>query len=266
MTKNFKAICLGIAFSLSTFAWANPINVEDYVNSKYVNELKEKGLVIAVHNGKDEDFSLIPNCSFTDDCNSKKVSKDSKGFAYTLEYLYLLPKSELLKASNSTKTNINTDDISVVMRSTTKMVSALYYSNTRKKTMPLYKKTYMVDDPVSRNKIEDLNVGSAEGQTYYLLQDDASFGETIYKLQIQQNSKEIFGYFSNMDPMGMAFVKAIKPENLGISIIAIDCEDNIILYMCMDANCKKYPNIEDIMTESLKARMEALKNWLVTMF
>lgn len=266
MIKNLKAICLGIAFSLTTFVWAAPANVEDFVNPQYLNELKEKGLVIAVHNGKDENYSLVPDCQFAESCNSKKISKDKNGFAYTLEYLYLLPKTELIAASNSDKTDITVDDVSVVMRTTSKMISALYYSNTRKKTMPLYKKTYMVDNAESRKKIEDQNVGSAEGKVYYMLQDDASFGETIYELKIDVKDNEIYGHYVNMDPMGMAFIKAIKPENLGISIIAIDCKDDIVLYMCMDANCKKYPNIENIMTESLKARMEALKNWLVTMF
>lgn len=266
MTKNLKAVCLGIAFSLSAFAWATPANVEDYVNPKYLNELKSKGFVTAVHNGKDDDYSLVPDCQFTKDCNSKKISKDPKGFAYTLEYLYLLPKTDVIKTSNSTKTNITVDDISVVMRSSSKMVSALYYSNTRKKTMPLYKRAYMVDNAESRNKIADKNYGSAEGKTYYVLQDDASFGETVYEQTVSIKDNEIFGHLSNMDTMGMAFMKAIRPGNLGISIIAIDCGDDIVLYMCMDTNCKKYPNIENIMTESLKARMESLKNWIVTMF
>jgi len=266
MTKHLKAVCLGIAFSLSTFAWAAPASVEDVVNPKYLNELKEKGVVTAVHNGVDENFALVPDCNYTKTCTSKKIPKDAKGFAYTLEYLYLLPKSELIALSNSSKTDINVDDVSVVMRSTSKMISAEYYSNTRKKTMPLYKRAYMVDNAESRKRIEDQITGSTTGKKYYMLQDDASFGETVYEETIDVTDTEAFGFYTNLDPMGMAFVKAIKPYNLGISILAVDCGENIVLYMCMDANCKKYPNIENIMTESLKARMEALKNWLVTMF
>ena len=38
MTKKLKAFCLGMAFSLSTFVWAAPANVEDVINSKYLKE------------------------------------------------------------------------------------------------------------------------------------------------------------------------------------------------------------------------------------
>lgn len=266
MIKILKAVFLGIAFSLSAFVWANPANVEDVVNPDYINELKEKGYVSVVHNGKDEEYSLIPNCGFTQDCASKKISKDKKGFAYILENIYLLPKSEVLATSNSDKTDITVDDISVVMRSTSKMKSALYYSNTRKKTMNLYKSVYMVDGPETRKRIDDQVEGSTEGKIYYAFQDDASFGETVYKQTIEIKDNAIFSYLLNLDTMGMAFIKAIKPENLGISIMAVDCGENIILYMCMDTNCKKFPNIDEIMTESLEARMTALKNWIVTMF
>lgn len=266
MTKKLKAICFGIAFSASTFVWAAPTNVDDVVSSEYLNELKQNGVVIVVHNGVDEDYKLVPDCAFTDDCKSRKIAKDKKGFAYSLEYLYLLPKAEILESCKSTKTDIKPSDISVVMRTASQLTSAMYYSNTRKKTMPLYKKAYMVDNADSRKKIDDLNSGSAEGKEYFVLQDDASFGETLYKLTIQETDNSVYGYFSNLDTMGMAMFKAIKPGNLGISIVTVDCGDSILLYMCMDSNCKKYPNIENIMTESLKARIESLKDWIVTMF
>ena len=265
MTKILKAICTGIAFSFSTLAWAAPLSVEKIIDSKYVDELKEKGFVIAVHNGVNEDYSLIPDCKFKDLCNSRKISKDEKGFAYTLEHLYLLPKSELLANNNTGKTNLTVDDISVVMRSTSKMINTKYYSNRRKKTMPLYKKTYMVDNETDRNRIEDQTDGRADGRIFYILQDDASFGETLYEEKIETLDYEIYGYYTNLDTMGIGFIKAIKPRNLGISIMALDCGDSIILYMCMDANCKKFPSIDSIMTDSLSARMVALKNWIVTL-
>ena len=44
MTKILKAICTGIAFSFSTLAWAAPLSVEKIIDSKYVDELKEKAI------------------------------------------------------------------------------------------------------------------------------------------------------------------------------------------------------------------------------
>ena len=266
MTKKLKAFCLGMAFSLSTFVWAAPANVEDVINSKYLKELQEKGLVIKIHNGTDEDYSLVPQCELTQECNSNKIEKSRGNFAYTLEYLYLIPKKEIKETSKTDKESFTIEDCSVIMRSASKMVSAKYYSNTRKKVMNLYKKVYMIENEKSRKPIADPVEGSAEGKTYYVLQDDASFGETVYRQTIKSEGNSIYCNFNNLTTMGMGFIKAIKPENLGISIIVIDCGDDFVLYMCMDTNCKKFPGVESIMSDSLKARMVALKEWILTMF
>lgn len=266
MKKNVKLFFVGIFLCSSLSVWSVPLKVEDVVNSKYLNELQEKKVVSSVHSNEGDDYVLLPNCEYTKLCNDRKISKTKGSFPFVLEYLFLIDKNEVLSKNNSLRKDITINDISELMRSVSKMEGMKYYSHTNKKYKVLYKKAYMIDNLKDRNKISDRNTGSTKNEIYYLIQDDASFGETAYSEVINESENAIYSYLSNEDILGLAFMKAINPKNLGVSIIAIDCGNEILLYMNMDANCKKYPNIENIMTDSLRARIEALKEWIVTMF
>lgn len=266
MRKSLKLFFVGIFFCSSLTVWSVPLKVEDVVNSKYLNELQEKKVVSSLHNNAEDDYVLLPNCEYTNLCNSRKITKTKGSFPFVLEYLFLLDKNEIITKNKSSRKDIKVDNISELMRSISKMEGIKYYSNTNKKYKTLYEKAYMIDNLENRNKIADRNKGSTKDEIYYLIQDDASFGVTAYSEVINESENAIYAYLSNEDSLGLAFMKAINPKNLGVSIIAVDCGEKVVLYINMDANCKKYPNIENIMTDSLRARIEALKEWIVTMF
>lgn len=266
MKKNLKSLFAGMILSSSFALFATPLKIEDVVNSKYLNELKKNKVVSVLHSGEDVAYELVPNCEYTELCNSRKIQKPNGSYPFVLEYAFLLNKKEILENNNSTKTDIKMSDISVLMRSVSKMQGMKYYSNTSKKYKVLYEKAYTIDNPKDRNKIPDKNVGSTKNQVYYLIQDDASFGVTAYSDVIEESEDAVYAYLNNEDALGIAFVKAIKPKDLGISIIAVDCGEEIVLYLSMDACCKKFPGIENTMTDSLRARVEALYNWILTMF
>lgn len=266
MKKNLKSLFAGMILSSSFFCFATTLKVEDVVNSKYLDELNKNKVVKFIHNGADDDYFLVPNCDYANLCKSRKIAKTKGNYPFIFEYIFLLDKKEILENNNSTKTDITINDISVLMRSASKMQGMKYYSNSSKKYKVLYEHAYTIDNPKDRNKIPDRIEGSTKNQVYYLIQDDASFGETAYSDVIEESENSVYAYLNNEDSLGMAFFKAINPGDLGVSIIAVDCGEKIVLYICMDANCKKYPNISNIMTDSLCARIEALKDWVVTMF
>lgn len=266
MKKTLRLFFVGIFFCLSLNVWSVPLKVEDVVNSKYLNELQEKKVVSSLSNNTEDDYVLLPNCEYTNLCNNRKITKTKGSFPFVLEYLFLLDKNEILTKNKSSRKGININDISVLMRSASKMQGMKYYSNTSKKYKVLYEHAYTIDNPKDRNRIPDRTEGSTKDEIYYLILDDASFGVTGYSELINESENAIYAYLTNEDSLGLAFMKAINPKNLGVSIIAVDCGEKVVLYMNMDANCKKYPNIENIMTDSLRARIEALKEWIVKMF
>lgn len=264
MIKKIKVVCAILSFSVVFCSFGFSKTVKDVVNSDYYEELLANGQVSILHSGVDEDFVLVPDCEFSNLCHENKILKEKGNFPVSLEYLFLLHKKDLI--TNPEKSDITSDDLSVVMRSSSKMIDVIYYSNTRKKYMPLYEKTCMVQDEVNRVAIPDRIDEPVEGQTYYVLQDDASFGETLYEETIQKAGDTLYAKLTNLDTMGLAFIKAIKPRNLNLNIITVDCGDDIILYMCMDTNCKKFISVEKKMKESLTSRVLAIKEWIVKMF
>lgn len=264
MTKNLKVICAILSFSFIFCSFGFSKTVKEVVNKEYYEELLKNGEVSILHSGVDEDFVLVPDCEFKAECLKNKITKDKGNFPVSLEYLFLLHKKDLI--SNPEKTDITLDDLTVIMRSASKMTDVIYYSNTRKKYMPLYKRAFMVQNENNREPIADRTEGSTEGQRYYILQDDQSFGETVYLETIEKKGDSLYANLLNLDTMGLAFIKAIYPKNLRFNIITVDCGDDIVLYMCMDANCKKFISVEKKMKESLTARILALKEWIIKMF
>ena len=63
------------------------------------------------------------------------IAKEPKNYPYTYEGLYLLSKKDLLAKGKSGKASITIDDVSVVVRSVSKMQGMMYYSSTKKNTV-----------------------------------------------------------------------------------------------------------------------------------
>ena len=51
-----------------------------------------------------------------------------------------------------------------------------------------------------------------------------------------------------------------------INILVIDCDDDLLLYLCTDTDSVKFPGIKGQITNSMSARMEAVYKWFKTQF
>lgn len=246
--------------------FAQNVDVKELVNPSAYDELMKKGVVIQMRDDGSTKLDLLPKTDWDYEIKNSLVAKQKEDYPYTYESLYYLSKKEILKASNSSATDITIDDVSKVCRSLSKMQGMKYYSTTRKKEVVLYEKAYTIANLSSTEAIPDKTTGSAEGMTIYALQDDNSFGITRYELTYHQSENALSARFINKDTMGIGPFKAIYPDNMVINLVVIDCGENILLYISDDLNSVKFPGIKGQITDSITSRMEAIYKWFFKQF
>lgn len=240
--------------------------IESFLGEKNIETLKQKGMISYVHPVVDNTMILVPDCQYSDSIKTNIVPKASKGVPFTAEFLYLIPKSKLLE--NSSKDDITVDDLSVVLRSISKMEGMRYHFKEKKNGDVLYKISYTVDSINSVTKIPDQTEGSADGKVLYCYQKDHTYGDIKYELHYSQNKDMVFVSFKNTSPMSYVGFDAVEANKLHLNVIAIDCDDSVLLYLSTDVDAKKVPfiNMRSKMEDSMTERMDALYRWFLLQF
>ena len=266
LIKKMSLILLAsAAFAGNCFAAENA-RVKELVGSKYYDALVKKGVISEYRDDGSKGFRLLPETAYSSKINESQIQKDEKNYPYTYEGLYLLSKKDLLAKSGSSKNTITIDDVSVVVRSISKMQGMKYFSSTKKKECVLYEKAYMIKGPGNKTKVADQNTGNADGQVSYCLQDDNSFGVNTYKLSYFQKNDMLLCRFDILDKMGLGPFNAIYPGKMVINILVIDCGDDLLLYLNTDLDSIKFPGIKGQITDSMSSRMDAVYKWFITQF
>ena len=266
MNKKINCVlAAGVLFATLCFAGENA-KVKELVGAQYYDKLISKGTVSEYRDNGAKGFKLLPNSIYAAKINESQIEKDEKNYPYTYEGLYLLSKKDLLAKGKSGKSTITIDDVSVVVRSVSKMQGMTYYSSTKKKECVLYEKCYMIAGPGKKTKIDDQNTGNADGQVSYCLQDDNSFGVNTYKLSYFQKDDTLLCRFEILDKMGLGPFNAIYPGKMVINILVIDCGDDLLLYLNTDLDSIKFPGIKGQITDSMSSRMDAVYKWFITQF
>ena len=266
MNKKINCVlAAGVLFSTLCFAGENA-KVKELVGAQYYDKLISKGTVSEYRDNGAKGFKLLPKSIYAAKINESQIEKEEKNYPYTYEGLYILSKKDLLSKGKSGKSTITIDDVSVVVRSVSKMQGMTYYSSTKKKECVLYEKCYMIAGPGKKSKIEDQNTGNADGQVSYCLQDDNSFGVNTYKLSYFQKEDTLLCRFEILDKMGLGPFNAIYPGKMVINILVIDCGDDLLLYLNTDLDSIKFPGIKGQITDSMSSRMDAVYKWFITQF
>ena len=116
-------------------------SLEDYVDSKYLAEIKSKGNVSLIHEKKDTVMEMVPFCKYTDEIKSDLICTKG-GVPFLAEFLYVIPKKDL--ADDISK--VNSESIEKLFRSLSKMEGMTYIHNGGKEDI-LYKKCYAIASP-----------------------------------------------------------------------------------------------------------------------
>lgn len=262
MKKSVFGTILWILFC-SSFAFAG---VEDYVGEERANLLRKNGSIDLIHPSGENKLSMIPDCIYTEKINDGLMEKDAKGVPFTAEFLYLIPKSKLLEGSS--KESINNNDISVLFRSITRMEGMRYHFSEKKGGEVLYKSAYTIASLNSDQRIPDQIEGSADGKVLYCYQHDHTFKDTKYILHYYQGENILYATFDNTIPMTFLGVKAVMDGKLRLSVLSIDCGDELLLYLSTDVDAKSVPlfNVRRQIQDSMTERIDAIYRWFIVQF
>lgn len=157
--------------------------------------------------------------------------------------------------------NGDISDISKILRSFSSMEGIEYYSNSRQKYDVLYKECYTISDLKTQSKVPDNQEKNADGLKLYMFQEDNSFGKTPYEVTYWQTENEVAMNAVNMGPLYVKFIKAVKPENVCITLHVKKDESKIFVYILAQADFASIPMVDEKIKDSLTARIEALFSW-----
>ncbi|MBQ9237842.1 MAG: hypothetical protein IJ191_00780 [Treponema sp.] len=242
--------------------------LEDIVAEEYISALRESGQVEYIHEENNDTLKLLPKSSYADMLLNGRVKKVRDRLGYVTESLFWVKKEVL--AENSTRVDTVPDTsleaVTRVLRSASAMEGMQYYSNSRKEWSVLYKSVYMVKGANDWTRIPDENTGDANGQVSYCYQHDHTFGGCYYRLNYYQTGNEVAALFTNITWMKYGAIRAVKPEQLKISIVVTDCGEGYLFYIVSDADCVRFPLMTTRLTNSFRARIDALYKWFITQF
>lgn len=230
---------------------------------------KEFGKQVNILSINDKTPKLLPDSQFAEDTENFIFKDISKKTGYAAESLYYVNKDELVsKSKNSNKTNIDTgiSSVSKVVRSISKMKGMQYYSNSRKRYETLYNESYRIENLNSRTPLEDDLEGSSDGKSYYVLQDEHTFGEAVYKVQYRENKNTVAMKFNNETNLYYGIIKAVEIDKCRIAVNIIDDGDGYYIYLGIRVDCSLPGFLKEKMNKSFQARLDALYNWITLQF
>ena len=266
MNRKLLAILFVLFAPMSIFAIS--YKKEDIVPASLLKELDGKEFIRRSHYKESNvEFVLAPKTPLAEFATKQWTQSEEP--AFVVESLYIIKKERL--AANSRLKGRTGDDISIeaasrICRSISKMEGMKYYSYTSKKQKVLYESMYMIKSATDTTRVPDPIYGSADGMTAYCLMNDSGFGKCNYRLEYRQNEREVFTSFTNVQWISYAFLKAVAPENLKISLVIIDCGDEFLIYMPLQAKFPALSIFEKHMNQSFTSRVEAICGWFIMQF
>lgn len=258
-----KFCALGIFIFALSLSYAQ----QSFISDELYSELSEKGLVRQIfQDSKSVSLDLVPSTEFSKKASQSWTSSQKPNLVS--ENLFLVTKEELKsKSKNPESVDFSIDNVSRIVRSISKMKGMQYYSVGDKKWETLYHQAYTCASIKDKEKpIPDVLDGSANGLKIFAFLDDNSFGRSVYSVEYLQSEKEIEFTLTNAESWTYAFIKALEPENVKISMVVIDNNDSYLVYMLLQARHRKIPLLGDRIQRSLANRIDAIYNWFTYQF
>ena len=194
---------------------------------------------------------LVPESSISKEIADYWKDTYNKNPVFVCEILYEIPSN-----------GDDIKDISKILRSFSTMEGITYYSNSNKKYEVLYDTCYTISDLENQKKVADNQVENANGLTLYMLQNDNSFGTTPYEVKFWQTDNEVAMNAVSKGPLYVKFVKAVKEENVCLTLYAKQEQEKILVYILAQADFASVPLVQNKIRDSFTARVEALFSWL----
>ena len=177
---------------------------------------------------------------------------------FIVESLYLIPVTD-------EKNTADINDVSLVLRSFSKMTGMRYYSNSRKRYETLYTDVHCVNNPEEKKNVPDPLDVSADALVSYVYQKDRSLSGCVYRFSFFQTQNEIGARAVNTDEVQYKGFSILKPEHLVLNVHAVQTKEGIVFYILVRADAAKIPLVSEKLAKSYGSRADAIYEWCVSL-
>lgn len=137
-----------------------------------------------------------------------------------------------------------------------------YYSASREKMRTLFVQSYVIDSPVSENRIADPAIGGAPAKgSVTIFQEDKTFGKNKLTLAYEVTGSTIHMVTRNITRFTWGLIPLIKPEYLRMHVLIFLTDSFIIYYGNFGAKAVRLSLLEKRIFDSFYNRLIALSGW-----
>lgn len=253
---------IGACFlSFVLFAENKPLNF--LLDEEIIKELEKNESIISIsYKNSESSIDFSPKSKLIAETKQKWKQSHESPALIEIEGLFLYKKSKTerdLFESYSESQDI--EKMISIFTSISNMKGMEYYSERKKKYQVLYEDFYVIDTYEEKNPIPDPKVDSLEKLHILAFQKDTTFGSYIMDLEYFQNGSEFAMYMKNLDPLKYLLFKAIQQDNLHLYLYTYDLEDEILLYIFVQADYLNISILNQTIEKSLVNRIDAIYNW-----
>ncbi len=149
-----------------------------------------------------------------------------------------------------------------ILRSISTMQGIDYYSASRKRMRTLFTRSYVIADPESEQPLADPLVTEIPPySSLYVLQEDLSFGENVYRSEYSYKDGFFLVVNQNLTTMRYLLLPMVKPEASITYLLLIPREQEIIFYGLSCAHTLRLLGLERTKEDSFYNRLKAIYGW-----
>ncbi|MQY76664.1 MAG: hypothetical protein GH155_03455 [Spirochaeta sp.] len=150
------------------------------------------------------------------------------------------------------------------LRSISTMEGIEYFSASRNRMRTLFRESYVVDSPESKQKLPDPLVKYISAYSkIYIYQHDLTFGKNISSVEYFAYEDHLIMKIRNLTPMRYFFIPMVKTGDIINYFIFSPQEDDLLIYGLSSVHSLSFFGLEKRKEASFYNRIKAISSWLL---
>lgn len=150
------------------------------------------------------------------------------------------------------------------LRSISTMEGIEYFSASRNRMRTLFRKSYIIDSPESKQKLPDPLAQHVPAYSkIYIYQHDLTFGKNINSVEYFAYGDHLIMKIRNLNPMRYFFIPMVKTGHIINYFIFMPQEKDLLIYGLSSVHSLSFFGLEKRKEASFYNRIKAISNWLL---
>lgn len=150
------------------------------------------------------------------------------------------------------------------LRSISTMEGIEYFSASRNRMRTLFRESYVIDSPESKQKLPDPLVEYIPAySSLFIYQHDLTFGKNINSVKYFAYRDHLIMRTSNLTPMRYFFIPMVKVKNIINYFIFIPQDEGLLIYGLSSVHSLSFFGLEKRKEASFYNRIKAISSWLL---